>query len=98
MKYPVLAAPEHKLYAGATFAKGRWMVSTGLQYVSGLYTSTSPETTENFVLWNLRASFRAAKWIEIWVRGENLLAQRYEIIAGYPMPKATAIGGVGINF
>jgi iron complex outermembrane receptor protein len=32
------------------------------------------------------------------VRGENLLAQQYEIIAGYPMPRATFMGGVNINF
>lgn len=99
MENPVLAAPEHKLYAGAAFSKGRWNVSTGVQYIAGLYTSVGEtETTEDFVLWNLRASFRAAKWLDIWTRGENLLAQRYEINAGYPMPKATVMGGVNINF
>ena len=98
MKYPVVAAPEHKLYGGAMFIKGRWTASTGVQWVAGLYTSTSPEAREDFVLWNLRASFRAARWIDIWVRGENLLAQRYEINAGYPMPRATAVAGVKINF
>ena len=54
--------------------------------------------TENFVLWNLRASFRAAKWLSVWVRGENLLAQRYEILAGFPMPRATVMAGVNMNF
>lgn len=29
---------------------------------------------------------------------ENLLAQRYEINDGFPMPKATVMGGVNINF
>lgn len=99
MDNPVIAAPEHKLYAGAAFSKGRWNVSSGLQYIAGLYTSVGEtETTEDFVLWNLRASFRAAKWIDIWARGENLLAQRYEINAGYPMPRATVMGGVNISF
>ena len=37
MDNPVLASPEHKLYAGTAFSKGRWNVSTGLQYVAGLY-------------------------------------------------------------
>ena len=32
------------------------------------------------------------------VKGENLLAQRYEINAGYPMPKATFMGGINLNF
>lgn len=49
-------------------------------------------------MWNLRASFRTTKWLDIWMRGENLLAQKYEINAGYPMPKATVMGGVNINF
>nr|WP_259319406.1 TonB-dependent receptor [Phocaeicola dorei] len=99
MDNPVIAAPEHKLYAGAAFSKGRWNISTGVQYIAGLYTSVGEtETTEDFVLWNLRASFRAAKWLDIWARGENLLAQRYEINAGYPMPRATAMAGVNINF
>lgn len=99
MENPVIAAPGHKFYAGANFSQGRWTVSTGLQYVEGLYTSVGKtETTENFVLWNLRASFRASKRLDIWARGENLLAQRYEIMAGYPMPRATAMGGININF
>ena len=98
MDNPVIAAPEHKAYAGANFMKGRWNVSTGLQYVGGLYTAVGDAPTqEDFVLWNLRGSFRACKWLEVWVRGENLLAQKYEINAGYPMPKATFMGGININ-
>ena len=38
MENPVIAAPEHKLYAGTSFSHGRWNVSTGLQYINGLYT------------------------------------------------------------
>ena len=98
MENPVIAAPEHKLYAGVNFSKGRWNVSTGVQYIAGLYTSTNPVTKENFTLWNLRASFRAARWLDIWARGENLLAQSYEINAGYPMPHATVMAGISINF
>ena len=98
MKYPVLAAPEHKLHIGASFTRGRWAAATGIMYVAGLYTSTSPATTENFVLWNARVSFRATRWLALWVRGDNLLAQKYEINAGYPMPRATVQGGVKLSF
>lgn len=103
MKNPVIAAPEHKLYAGANFTKGRWSVSTGVQYVAGLYTSVitnshGTEKTEDFVLWNLRGQFRVLKWLDIWARGENLLAQRYEINAGYPMPRATVMVGINLKF
>lgn len=102
MKYPVIGAPEHKLYAGGSFTKGRWKVSTGLQYVNGLYTQVvtngnGMNLQENFILWNLFASFRITGWLSVWARGENLLAQEYEINAGYPMPKATVIAGFHIS-
>lgn len=99
MKNPVIAAPEHKLYVGANLSCGRWNVSSGVQYIAGLYTAVGEdESKEDFVLWNLRASFRISQWLDIWVRGENLLAQRYEINAGYPMPRATVMAGVNLNF
>lgn len=99
MDNPVVAAPEHKLYAGANFTKGRWDVSSGIQYIAGLYTAVGDNPqTENFVLWNVRGSFRATEWLSVWARGENLFAQRYEINAGYPMPKATFAGGVHFEF
>ena len=99
MENPVISAPQHKLYAGADFHQGRWAVSTGVQYVKGLYTSVGTDaTTEDFVLWNVRASYRLCPYASLFVRGENLLAQRYEIMAGYPMPKATFLGGVNVSF
>ena len=98
MDNPVLASPEHKLYAGTAFSKGRWNVSTGLQYVAGLYKELDPEETEDFLLWNVRGSFRVLDGFDVWVKGENLLAQRYEINAGFPMPKATVMAGVNIKF
>lgn len=98
MENPVISAPEHKLYAGADFRQGRWNISTGIQYIKGLYTSVNPAATENFILWNLRASYRLCEYASLYVRGENLLAQRYEIMAGYPMPKATFLGGINLSF
>lgn len=98
MDNPVLASPEHKLYVGTAFTKGRWNVSTGLQYVAGLYKKLDPEETEDFLLWNVRGTFRVLDGFDVWVKGENLLAQKYEINAGFPMPKATVMAGVNIKF
>ena len=97
MGNPVVAAPKHKLHAGAAFSHGRWNLYTGFNCIYGLYTSVSPRATENYVLWNMRGSFRVSKRLDIWARGENLLAQKYEINAGYPMPRATVTGGININ-
>lgn len=100
MENPVLAAPEHKLYAGANFTSGRWSLATGIQYVKGLYTSVikGNEKQDSFVLWNLRGSYRLCNYASVFVKGENLLAQQYEINLGYPMPKATFMGGINLNF
>ena len=98
MENPVIAAPEHKLYAGADFTRGRWSVSTGVQYVGGLYTQVGQaETKEDFLLLNVTASCRVLPWLDVWAKGENLLAQKYEINYGYPMPRAVFMGGVNIN-
>ena len=91
MDNPVLGAPEHKFYAGAMFSKNRWTVSN-------LYTDVDHVQTEDFVLWNINGSFKVTEWFDIWARGENLLAQRYEINAGYPMPKATIMAGINVKF
>ena len=100
MEHPVLAAPEHKLYVGANYQQGRWTAASGVQYIRGLYTSVTKgqEKQETFVLWNLNISYRLCNFASLFVKGENLLAQRYEINAGYPMPKATFMGGVHVNF
>ena len=100
MEHPILAAPEHKLYVGANYQQGRWTAASGIQYIRGLYTSVTQgqEKQETFVLWNLNISYRLCNFASLFVKGENLLAQRYEINAGYPMPKATFMGGVHVNF
>ena len=99
MENPVVAAPEHKLYVGGLFTHGRWHVSTGVQYIAGLYTAVGDSPVqEDFVLWNIRASFRILDWMSVWVRGENLLNYRYEINAGFPMPGANVIGGLNFEF
>ncbi len=98
MHNKVLAAPEYKAYLGADYRRGRWMLAGGLQYIDGLYTQVDPtEIQENFLLLNVTAAYKALPWLNIWAKGENLLAQKYEINYGYPMPKATFMGGVNIN-
>lgn len=98
MKYPVVAAPEHKLYAGVRYAVGRWALATDVQLLRGLITQTSPLMEENVLLWNCDLGFTLARQCRLYLRAENILAQRYEINAGYPMPRATLHGGVKLSF
>lgn len=92
----ITAAPKHKLYAGVDYSKDRWNISSGIQWIAGLYTSTSAADKESYVLLSLRATYKVTNWLSLYAKGENLLAQRYEINAGFPMPKATFMGGVRI--
>ncbi len=96
----IVCATDQKLFLGLEFTKHRWRASTGVQYIAGLYTSVAADVQvkENFVLWSLRGGFRATKWLEIFVRGENLLNQKYEINAGFPMPGANAMAGLNFVF
>ena len=99
MKNPVVAAPTYKGFLGANYNCYRWTVVAGLQYISGLYTAVGDqEQKENFCLLNASVAYNVMKGLNLWVRGENLLAQSYEINLGYPMPRATFMGGVNITF
>ncbi|MCD8167693.1 MAG: TonB-dependent receptor [Bacteroides sp.] len=98
-KNEIEGTPKHKLYVGGDYSMDRWTFSTGIQLVKDLvkFDGIPEDNQESFTLWNARVSYRAAKWVDIFVRGENLLAQKYETNRGYPMPRATVFGGFSLN-
>ena len=99
MKNKVLAAPELTAYVGANYRSGKWLATLGLQYINNLYTAVgADEKKESFALLDASVTYAATRNFSLWVRGENLLAQKYEINLGYPMPRATFMGGVAVNF
>lgn len=99
MKHPVVSAPRYKGYIGATMNYSRFTASAGVMQVSRLYTAIGDsETTENFTLLNATVGYAVSRPVRLWVKGENLLAQKYEYIAGMPMPRATFMAGVNVEF
>jgi len=98
MENAVIGSPEHKLHAGVNISKGRWGISSGLQYIGRLYKSVNPDNQEDFVLWSVKGTCRINGSLKLWLNGENLLAQEYEVMSGYPMPKVTVTGGVSLSF
>ena len=99
MKNKVVAAPERMSFLGVDYRQGRWFASIGMQYVARLYTAVGDaESTEDFRLLNASVTYAATRNVSLWVRGENLLAEKYETNLGYPMPRATFMAGVGVNF
>ena len=98
MKHAIMGAPKHKLYVAGSFTKERWSISTGIQVISKLYTSIQPEEqTVNFNLWNVRIHYKATSKLAFFAKGENLLGEKYEMNAGYPMPKTTMFGGLRVE-
>lgn len=100
MRYHVLGAPEYKGYFGGQYSGNKWSASAGLQQVCGLFTAvgTNDDPQETFSLLNATVRYQLSSMFQMWVKGDNLLGQQYEINAGYPMPRATFMAGVNVKF
>lgn len=98
MTHIIAGVPEHKLYFGGNYSFKKWNVSTGLQYLGNLYTTINPKIVKvNALIWNARINYSLLNWMNLFLKGENLLGQEYEINAGFPMPKTTVFGGIQIH-
>ncbi len=99
MDTPVTGAPGNKFYAGIIYRPGRFTLSTGAQVINKLYLSTGEDArTASYTLVDAQVAYRFLKWGEVFIKGDNLLAQKYETMLGYPMPRATVLGGVSLHF
>lgn len=101
-KQQVVAAPKYKGFLGADFRLHRLAVNAGLQYISGLGLDSTGDgiadkQEKDFVLLNMSVNYHFNNIVTLWANGENLLAQRYQINYGYPMPRATFMAGVNVK-
>ena len=92
LEKPVLAAPRQQFNINVNYTYKIWTLNVSSQYIEKLYTSivTSQNQlitkTLNYNLLNARLSAKPIKSLELFVAGNNLLNQKYEINYGYPMP------------
>ncbi len=105
MNKQIVAAPAHKIYAGATCQLGRLDLHLNVQSIFDLYTFVGKEPgdvrKEDYTLLNARVAYRFGapdRGVKLFLKGENLTAARYTINDGYPMPKATVMAGVDVTF
>lgn len=99
MDTPITGAPENKFYASLTYNPGKFSFNAGVQVVDRLYLSPGDDAqTSSYALVDARASYKAFKWLDIFVKGDNLLGVKYETMLGFPMPRATFMGGVSLRF
>ena len=99
MQNPVISAPKYKGYLSGTMNIRRWNATAGLMVVSGLYTAVgTTQETETFALLHATVKYQVLKYLQLWLRGENLLNQSYEYIKGMPMPGINFMAGVNVSF
>lgn len=99
MKIPVLNAPERQCYVNANFHTPKWQLNVGYQYINGLYLATGKDARqEDYGVLNAKVSFKPWKMLTLFVKGENLTREHYQILDGYPMPGAVFFGGIHFSF
>lgn len=91
-------APMNQYYLGAELSLWRRLgVSAGVKGVGGLYVSDDM-ARQNYAVADLKISYKAFSFAEVFVRLDNITDTRYTINRGYEMPGFTAMGGVKFNF
>ena len=91
-------APVHKAYAGLDWTPGRFSANIGAMMIRGLYLSTGDNAvTSDYVDLKARLGYKVNDWMQVFVRGLNLLNQEYETMLGYPEPGLTILGGISIS-
>jgi outer membrane cobalamin receptor len=99
MDRPKISSPVHQLFMGGIFKMEQLSVSVNVQHIAKLYTWIGPKdySTENYTLLNSKIGYHFNSHIELFLSGENLLDQDYQMQYGYPMPGVMLFGGVNIS-
>ena len=99
MNTPLVGAPKHQAFLNASWKISRFSLSSGFQYVGGLYTLTGTHPVKaNYGLLGAQASYQTNRWLSFFVNGKNLTNCQYEINYDFPMPGATIMVGIDLKF
>lgn len=94
MDTPVTGTPKHKLYIGTSFTPNKFRINLSYQYINDL--AVTPEIFETYNLLSARVSYQVHETTNVYIEGDNLLNQSYQINYGYPMPGL--LFKAGVNF
>ncbi|MDX1283805.1 MAG: TonB-dependent receptor, partial [Draconibacterium sp.] len=99
MKNPVFATPEHHLFLNAHYRIKRLQLMASIQQVSNLDNDPSPRVNqESYTLLNAKAMYNLTRNLKLFVSGENLLDNSYEVNRFYTMPGVTVFSGLNFVF
>jgi iron complex outermembrane receptor protein len=93
-------APEHEINFHGMYQLKPVSFMLYLKYVNNLNTFVGENevTTENYALINLKVNWKARKWLNVFLEGNNLLNTTYEIDRGFPLPGANVLGGIELRY
>jgi iron complex outermembrane receptor protein len=99
MEKPLFATPQHQLFVSSQLRLKKLLLTASVQQVVNLDTDPSPTTftRENYTLLKAKATLNFLKNFQVYISGENLLNQAYEINRYYPMPGLTLFAGLNFN-
>jgi iron complex outermembrane receptor protein len=97
MDNPKPFSPEQQFYFSASYRLKKWTVSADYRYVHKLYSNSELTATESYGLLNAKAACHPLKWLDVFVKAENLTDKNYQIVNEYPMPGITVFGGINIS-
>jgi iron complex outermembrane receptor protein len=97
------AAPKRKFFMEGTFVLSRRLtLNVDVESIGRLRKVGGTEDDKIcYTLLNGKASYlfgTANRGLTLFVKGENLTGKSYEILKGFPMPKATVLGGINVTF
>lgn len=98
METPVIATPEFQASSSMFYKLGLFDISLSAQNIINLYTQTATTPNkESYMLLNSRIAYRISDMVNVFVKLENFLNEKYYINYGYPMPGTLAFGGINLN-
>ena len=91
-------APKHQYYLGAQLKLwSRLDIAADLKGTAGLYVADDVKK-QNYALLNLKLTCEVCRYVDLFVRLENITNAHYVINRGYDMPGFTALGGFKLTF
>ncbi len=88
--------PEHDVVLGLfTRPAERWNTATTVRIVKDTVDIASGALVplDDYVLVNAKVGYEPIDGLEVYVRGENLLDEKYQVVRGYGTPGASVYGG-----
>ena len=97
MKEPVYATPEYQLFLSASYKVKKFLFTASLQQVDNLDTDASGAVAlQDFTLLSAKTTYRLNKYMQLFVKGENLLNRKYETNRYYTMPGTIVFSGINL--